>query len=37
MPGKELLRRALKLIGHHPVVAAKVAGETSKIAEIDQG
>jgi uracil-DNA glycosylase len=37
VPGKELLRHALKLIARHPAFVTKAASETSKIAEIDQG
>ena len=33
-PGKELLRRALKLIARHSAVAAKAASESQMIAEI---
>ena len=34
VPGKELLRRALKLIARHSAVAAKAASESQMIAEI---
>ena len=36
-PGKELLRRALKLISRHSAIATKAASKSQSIAEIDCG